>query len=295
LVVELNYTGTKGTDLDLRRAPNRATPGSPLVTDLNRRIPYAGGFAYDSSQAFSIFHGLQLVVRRQTSHGLILQGTYSYGKTVDDASTIGGGSPVVVQDDNNIAAERGLSAFDMRHQFRGAFAYDLPFGPTRRWLHSGFVSTLFRDFKVMGTSTILTGTPFTALVLGSDADNTGTGVNLSQRADQIGDPSLPMGQRDPLHFFNTNAFALPAPGQFGNAGRNTILGPGMTNFNFSLQRKFKFGEGARRELEWRWEIIDALNTPTFSGLDTVVNSASFGQVQSVARPRTMDLMIKANF
>lgn len=295
LVVELDYTGTKGTDLDLRRAPNRALPGSPLSTETNRRIPNASGFSYDTSGAFSIFHGLQLVVRRQTSHGLIIQGTYSYGKTVDDSSFIGGLSPVVVQDENNIAAERGLSAFDIRNQFRGSFSYDMPFGPTRRWLHSGWASYLFRDFKVSGMSTILTGSPFTARVLGSATDNTGTGVNFSQRASQVGDPTLPSGQRDPLHFFNTNAFVVPPPGQFGNAGRNTIIGPGTLNFDFALARKFKLGEGARRELEWRWEVFDGLNTPNFLNLDTVVNSDTFGQVQGVKRMRRMDLMLKASF
>ena len=296
LVVELDYTGTKGTDLDLRRAPNRALPGSPLSTETDRRIPYAEGFSYDTSGAFSIFHGFQLVVRRQTSHGLILQGTYSYGKTIDDSSFIGGTlSPVVVQDENNIAAERGLSAFDIRNQFRGSFSYDLPFGPARRWLHSGFVSYLFRDFKVNGMSTILTGTPYTARVLGNATDNTGTGVDLSQRANQVGDPTLSIGQRDPLHFFNTNAFVVPPPGQFGNAARNTIIGPGTMNFDFSLARKFKLGEGARRELEWRWEVFNGFNTPNFLNLDTVVNSDTFGQVQSVKNMRRMDLMLKATF
>jgi hypothetical protein len=295
LVIELDYTGTKGTALDLLRAPNRALPGSPFDTDLHRRIPNASGFAYESSGAFSIYHGFQLVVRRQTSHGLIIQGTYTYGKSVDDASAIGGGSPVVVQDENNIAAERGLSAFDIRQQVRGSFAYDLPFGPTRRWLHSGWASNMLRDLKLSGITTILTGSPFTARVLGSAADNTGTGVDLSQRADQIGDPSLPSNQRMPLHFINTKAFVVPPPGQFGNAARNTIPGPGRVNFNFSLARKFKFGEGTRRELEWRWEVLNATNTPSFMGMDDVVNSSTFGQVQQAFPMRRMDIMLKATF
>jgi trimeric autotransporter adhesin len=202
---------------------------------------------------------------------------------------------VVVQDENNIAAERGRSAFDIRHEFRGAFSYDLPFGPTRRWLHSGWASNLLRDLKVSGTNTITSGPPFTARVLGSAADNTGTGVNMSQRADQIGDPSLPSSQRVPLHFFNTNAFVVPPPGQFGNAARNTIPGPGRINFDFSLARKFKLGEGTRHELEWRWEVINALNRPNFQGLLTVVNSSDFGQVQGVGAMRTMDILLKATF
>jgi len=295
LVIDINYNGTKGTHLDLLRAPNRASPGSPLNTDLNRRIPNAPGFVYDTSGAYSLYEGMQLIVRRQTSHGLIIQGNYTYGQAIDDASSINIGTPVVVQDENNLAAERGRSAFDMRHQFGATFSYDLPFGPSQRWLHDGWMSDMLRDLKISGVATIATGAPFTARVLGNAADNTGTGVNLSQRADQIGDPALPASQRDPLHFFNTNAFVLPPPGQFGDAARNTITGPGTRRFDFALTRKFKFGQDARRQLEWRWEMFNALNTPTYFGLDTVVNSSTFGQVQNVKSMRRMDMYLKVSF
>ncbi len=295
LVIDINYNGTKGTHLDLLRAPNRASPGSPLNTDLNRRIPNAPGFVYDTSGAYSLYEGMQLIVRRQTSHGLIIQGNYTYGHAIDDASSINIGTPVVVQDENNLAAERGRSAFDMRHQFGATFSYDLPFGPSQRWLHDGWMSDMLRDLKISGVATITTGAPFTARVLGNAADNTGTGVNLSQRADQIGDPALPASQRDPLHFFNTDAFVLPPPGQFGDAARNTITGPGTRRFDFALTRKFKFGQDARRQLEWRWEMFNALNTPTYFGLDTVVNSSTFGQVQNVKSMRRMDMYLKVSF
>jgi hypothetical protein len=295
LVIDVNYNGTKGTHLDLLRAPNRASPGSPLSTDLNRRIPNAPGFVYDTSGAYSMYEGMQLIVRRQTSHGLILQANYTYGHAIDDASAINIGTPVVVQDENNLAAERGRSAFDIRHQFGSTFSYDLPFGPSKRWLHDGWVSDAFRDLKISGVITIATGPPFTARVLGNAADNTGTGVDLSQRADQIGNPALPASQRDPLHFFNTDAFVLPPPGQFGNAARNTITGPGTQSFDFALTRKFKFGQDARRQLEWRWEISNAFNTPNYFGLDTVVNSSTYGQILNVKNMRRMDLYLKVSF
>ena len=120
-------------------------------------------------------------------------------------------------------------------------------------------------------------------------------MNLSQRADQIADPALPASQRTPLHFFNTDAFALPATGQFGNAARNTITGPGTRNFDYAIARKFKFGQDARRQLEWRWELSNAFNTPNFIGLDTVVNSSSYGQVQKAKNMRRMDMYLKVNF
>jgi len=295
LLIEVNYNGTKGTHLDMLHAPNRAPDGSPFTTELDRRIPNAPGFIYDTSGASSIYQGVQLIVRRQTSHGLIIQANYSYSKSLDNASSIILGTPMVVQDENNLAAEWGHSDFDVRHQFGDTLSYDVPFGPSRRWLHDGWISQIFRDFKLSEVTTITSGTPFTARVLGNVADNTGTGVELSQRADQVGNPWLPASQRTPLHYFNTAAFVVPASGLFGDAARNTIPGPGVSNVDFAIARKFKFGEGARRELELRWEIRNVFNTPNFQGLDNVVNSDTYGAVQRVAPMRSMDFYIKVNF
>jgi len=69
----------------------------------------------------------------------------------------------------------------------------------------------------------------------------------------------------------------------------------VSNVDFAIARKFKFGEGARRELELRWEIRNVFNTPNFQGLDNVVNSDTYGAVQRVAPMRSMDFYIKVNF
>jgi hypothetical protein len=295
LVVDVIYTGTKGTHLDLLRAPNRATPGSPFSTDLRRRIPSAPGFTYETDGASSIYHALQLLVQRQMAHGLMVQGSYTFGKSIDDASSIGGGVPVVVQNDNNFRAERGLSSFDVRQQVRGAFSYELPFGPTKPWLHRGWPSGMFANLQVSGLTQISTGTPFTALLGGNTADNTGTGSNFSTRPDQIGSPNLPGDQRTPLHFFNTAAFALPPALQYGDAGRNIITGPGTLLANLALTKKFRFGEDGRIHTDVRWEVQNLTNTPNFVGLHTSVASALFGRVQSAKPMRTMDLMLRVSF
>jgi hypothetical protein len=295
LVVDVTYTGTKGSHLDLLRAPNRATPGSPFSTDLRRRIPNAPGFTYETDGASSIFHALQLHVQRQMAHGLMVQGRYTFGKSIDDASSIGGGVPVVVQNDSNFRAERGLSSFDVRQQFRGSFSYELPFGPKKRWLHHGWLFGAFANLQVSGMTLISTGTPFTALLKGSAADNTGTGSNFSTRPDQIGNPNLPSDQRTLLHFFNTAAFALPPALQYGDAGRNTITGPGTFLIDFSLIKKFRFGEGGRVHTDVRWDVQNLTNTPNFVGLHAFVASDLFGRVRSAKPMRNMDLMLRVSF
>jgi hypothetical protein len=291
LTTEVTYTGTQGTHLDLLRAPNRASAGSPL----DRQISNALGFTYDTFGGSSSYNALQLRVQRRFTKGLMLQGLYTYGKSIDNASSIGGGAPVVAQNDNNFALERGLSSFDIRHQLRANYAYELPFGERKRWAHKGWQAAAFGNWTLSGNTTLQTGTPFTARVLGGTVDNGGVGAGFSTRADQVGNPSLPAGQRDPLHFFNTAAFALPPSGRFGDAGRNTIPGPGLFTFNFSVARRMSFGRDKQRRLDLRWEVSNLTNTPNFTGLSTVVNSATYGRVLGARAMRTMDFVLRMNF
>jgi Carboxypeptidase regulatory-like domain len=288
---DLAYTGTKGTHLDMLRAPNRVS------SDGQRRIADASGFTYDTFGASSIYHALQLRVRKRLASGLLLYGIYTFGKSIDDASSIGGSRSVVVQNDSDFSAERGLSSFDIRHQFRAFTLYQLPFGPRQRWARRGWKRALFGDYRVTSVVTLQTGMPFTALIGGSQSNNSGTGGNLgssfNERPDQIGNPCVGPGL--PLDFFNTAAFALPPPGRFGNAARNTICGPGLFNLDFALARAFRLSREGHHRLDLRWETRNLTNTPNFTGLNTVLNSASFGRVTAAGPMRTMDLTLRFVF
>ncbi len=293
--IDVTYTGTKGTHLDLLRSPNRSLPVDPLSTQFSRRIPTASEFTYDTFGASSIYHALQLRVTRRMTRGLMLTGTYTYGKSLDNASSIGGGGQTVVYDDNNFALDRGRSSFDVRHRFNSFLFWDLPFGQRKRWAKSGWQEAVFSNFTVNANISLQSGTPYTARLLGNAANNSGTGASLSERPDQVGNPSLPRDQRDPLHFFNTAAFALPLPGAFGNAGRNTITGPGIFTVNGSVGRWIALGKDRQRRLDLRWEVQNLFNTPNFTGLNTVVNSTNYGRVSGARAMRSMDLNIRFNF
>ncbi len=95
-ILDLTYTGTKGTYLDILRAPNRAPLGTPS-TDIqaNRIDPLATGFTFDQSGANSIYNALQARVMHRFTHGFMLQGIYTYGKSLDDSSSIGGNNATV--------------------------------------------------------------------------------------------------------------------------------------------------------------------------------------------------------
>jgi hypothetical protein len=293
--LELTYTGTKGTHLDLLRSPNRSVPTNPLGTEFSRRIPNAPGFTYDTFGGSSIYHALMVRVTKRMTRGFMLFGTYTFGKSIDNASSIGGGSQVVVQDDNNFDGERGLSTFDVRHRINSFLFYDLPFGERKRWARRGWQAAVFSNFTLNSNVTWQTGTPFTARLLGSAANNSGTGNSFSERPDQIASASLPRDQREPLLFFNTAAFVLPPAGRFGNAGRNTIPGPGTFLVNGSFGRWIAMGKDRQRRLDIRLEIQNLFNTPNFTGLNTVVNSQTYGRVQGARQMRTLDLQMRFNF
>ncbi len=190
-LLDLTYTGTKGTNLDLLRAPNRAPLGTgQLNTQTDLQIPYATSFYYDQSGANSIYNALQVRVVHRYTHGVSFQGAYTFSKSIDNASSIGGAGGIVVQQDGNYAAERGLSSFDMRHQFRFSSTYELPFGERNRWANHGWKEHALGNLRLLNTVTWHTGTPLTVYLGGSAANNSGTGSNFSERANLIGNPNL---------------------------------------------------------------------------------------------------------
>ncbi len=293
-VLEVGYVGGKGTHLDLLLAPNRAPLGSsPLDTEASRRIGNAQGFLYQTSGASSSLHSLQARLNKRLTRGLNLNFSYTFGKSIDNASNIGGGSQLVVQDDAHFSAERSLSSFDVRHRFQANYNFEFPFGPRRRFLSSGKMSRIFEGWSTQGNAILATGTPLTPRVLGNAINNSGTGANQSERADATGLP-VSVGTATLALFFNTSAFTLSPPGHFGNAGRNTIPGPGTTLFNFSLGKRISFG-GEGRSLEFRWQADNLFNIPNFGGVNTVVNSTNFGRVTSIRPMRRMDFVLRYRF
>ena len=305
-ILDLTYTGTKGSFLDFLRAPNRAPIGTPpSETQQLLSIANAESFYFDQSGANSIYNALQVRVVHRFTHGISIQGIYTFSKSMDNASSIGGTTPVVVQQDGiqvvgqpppppNFAAERGLSSFDMRHQLRLFSVYEIPFGQRHRYANHGWAGHVFGEWRLLNILTWHTGTPATALLGGSASDN-GTGASFSLRPNLVGNPNVGICGGSPLAFFNVNAFATPAQNQYGDEQRGSIEGPCSFVWNMSLAKTFRFGPQERHRLEARWEVQNLLNDGNFSGLSTTLGSTAFGRVTSAASMRTMDAMIRFNF
>ena len=273
-----------GPDGILRAIGNR--PTGPIAN--------AANFIYDTSGANSIYNSLQVRLQKRLSHGIMINGTYTYAKSIDDASSIGGGTPIVVQDSNNLGAEYGLSSFDIRHQARINYLYELPFGGGHRFAQKGWTAAFFGNWRFSGNIGAQTGTPYTAQVLGTSTANLGGGGVFATRADQICNPNAgALGA--PLDYFNTDCFVVPPAGQLGNAGRNTIIGPGMFIWNAQFGKTFPFGKDHEHRLDLRWEVTNITNTPNLTGLSTLVNSVTFGQVTGAGAMRAMNIVTRFTF
>jgi trimeric autotransporter adhesin len=278
------YTGTKGDHLDIVRAPNRGPDGL--------RIPGVQPFLWQTSEGESTLHALTVRVRKQQTRGLAGTASYTLAKSVDNASSIGGGGQVVAQNDQDLDAERGLSSFDRRHQFESNLSFELPFGADRRWLHDGGPwAAALGGWSLSASFAAQAGTPFTARVLASASD-VARGTNGTLRADYLG---IPVALDEPtlLRFFDTAAFAIPAAGTFGNAGRNTIIGPAETQLNASLNRDIRLT--GTQVLSLRLEATNVFNSVRFGAIDTVVNSPTFGQVISIRPMRSLQFNARFRF
>ena len=293
-VIELLYTGTKGTHLDLMSDPNQASPGGALGTDERRRIPTASDFSYISSGGDSIYHGFQVRAQRRMSNGFRVLFLYTLGHAIDDSSSIGvGTTAAIVENYNNLRGERGNSSFDIRHDLRTSLGYDLPFGDRRRWLRSGAGAKLFGNWQLINTIQYDSGNHLTPYIT---AQNTsGIGPLLSQRPNIIGNPNLPTSQQTTTEFFNVAAFALPAVGQFGDASRGSIVGPASFNVNLAIERRMHFGPDGKYTFEFRWETQNFTNTSNFSNVITVVDASDAGLITGAKSMRTMDLFLRLHF
>jgi hypothetical protein len=284
LFADLTYLGTKGTRLDVKTIPNEAPPGSRASLAETNTL-----YTFDQSNGDSIFHALQLRLNRRFNRGLSFQAFYQFAKSIDDSSSFGGAGNTTAQNWLDLAAERGLSSFDVRNEFTLGFVWTSPIaGPGSHVASDGKVGRLLKDWQISGNLTAQTGNPLTARVLGNTQQLAQTGGIGSGRASATGEP---VGEGS--GFFNLAAFAVPAVGTYGDAGRNTIPGPGTVSLNSALARSFTFAE--RRRVEFRLEANNVLNHVNYTGLYTVVNAVNYGLPSSAGAMRTLQAVVRFRF
>jgi hypothetical protein len=183
----------------------------------------------------------------------------------------------------------GPASFDRSHDVQIYGLVNLPFGRGQRWAKQGFASWILGGWQISPAISAATGLPFTVT-----ANATPLGANgSSQTANLVGAYRV-IGGQPPVtghtcaatdltcHYFDPSAFAVPAPGTYGNTGRDAFRGPGYFNMNLSLARQFKLTE--RFGLQFRADAMSFTNTPHFNNPNATVGAANFGVITSTLKP-----------
>jgi hypothetical protein len=269
-----------------------------------RPITQMSGFPSVTWDGWEKYHALTLTLTQHLWHGLVVNSNYTWSKALDDASNPGADNaePNFPQDPANLAAEKGLSDFDHRNRFVTNFLYELPFlKSSQGWIH-----TAFGAWQVGGIWTLQSGAPFT-VNLGTDIANNGEPLSApSQRPNLTCNPND--GPKTPAAWFNTACFSVPAQFAYGNAGRDIVIGPGLDDFDATLQKQFPIRESMN--LQFRLDIFDFFNHPNFnapigagrtcpSGTILtpceVAGNTSFGAITSANDPRDMQFSLRLAF
>ncbi|MBI2819094.1 MAG: TonB-dependent receptor [Acidobacteria bacterium] len=251
--------------------------------------PAFGSIDFQSSDAQSFYHSLQLSASRNFRGGNSIRANYTFSKSIDDASSQGS----ALQYGPLRTLERGLSDFDIRQRLSLSYFYSPPLGSGQRWMQSGILSHLLGGWRIGGILSLRTGAPFTAtlnvrtrgyqfsparpLLLPGKSNNPTEGFTAGCEGvapQKVGTPDL---------YFDPCVFRIPEPGTLGNVGRNTIVAPNVSNMDISLQRDFLLD--ARRRLQFRAEIFNLANHVSFNRLvasTTSVFTGSSGRVNSTA-------------
>lgn len=304
MVLTVDYLGTKGTHLSLMENGNENT-FNPNGTPTGY-APWAAdgwGLMQDrENYGNSSYNSLQAMLEKPISHGLAIHVAYTYSHMIDEEQDdlYGGDSPDFVEDKYNIVGTaRGNSDYDNRHRLAVGYVYQIPTLPSLASSSAGGAThalrQVVRDWRLSGMTTYRTGGPFTVLAdeIDSQVEGPYSGL-ISTLGDCLGNGALSRSARTPTRWFNTSDYALQSPVGIGTCGRNTLFGPPLTQFDFSLNRSFNFGE--YRRLEARWDILNAFNTAHFGYPDSEVTDSTFGTITSLSGdPREMQFALKFYF
>ena len=289
-VVEVSYMGTWTLGADNATVRNVPEPG-PGPIQPRRPLPQLSRINAIRFDGRSIYHGLTLKAERRFQDDYSYNIGYTLSTSKDDASSPGPteSEANVPQDVRNIFSDSGEwapSSFDRRHQLVASGTLQIPsFGRSR-----GLAGALLDGWRVNAVLTAQSGAPFT-VNLGVDRANIGAGP--AQRPDQLRAANLPAAERTPERWFDTAAFAFPAPFAFGSATRNSVLGPGFVNLDFALAKSWPLASS--RRLEFRWEIFNLFNRANFDLPNRIFGTPNFGRIFSARNPREMQFGLRLTF
>lgn len=309
--IEVGYLGARGFHLQRADLINNAPPGPGAIGPRRpiQAVNFVPGTVFPSTvtvvgggtltapaillledTAQSWYDAGYANVRRSYSHGLSLLANYTFSKSLANAPDFR--SPmdesVLPQNSFDLNSEKG-PACDVRHRFSLSAIYDLP-----AYRRTGWTRMLTQNWHLATIYQVQSGMPLTVSVFG-DTANAGTILGENPiRANYTGQPIFGPGTHTAAKWFNPAAFAAPAPGTFGNVGRNSIYGPGMQTMDLALERVVRLSE--KMNLQFRGEAFNALNKVNLGTPNRYVNEPQFGTITMAATPgREVQLSARLSF
>ena len=297
----ISYVGTSSHHLLVLEEANAANPAlclslSSACGPFNEQAarttfgPQFGSVELQRTIANANYNALEATLNHRT-HGLEVLASYTYSKSIDQSA----GLPEPVNPVNP-SLSRGLSSFDLRHNFVASFDYTVP-----SFKNGGWQRTAFGNWNVAGIARFTTGLPVT-LLNNNDTSLLGTipnGINnngVDTPEWNGGSLHLNTNPRQGAAVFNAAAFQLPALGTMGNARRRFFSGPGLENLDATVSREFNVGDD--RAFELRAEGFNVLNHAQFFGAASVegnISSGTFGDAVNAMPPRLMQVAAKFRF
>ena len=291
-VSTFTYAGNKGTHQMQQFVPNSAPSGIAYPCISNPTNPCPNNLIYQTSGGNTNLEMGSAQLMRRFRSGISGNATYTFAKSIDDASAGGGGrggggggGSVIAQNWLNLDAERANSSLVRRHSLNMSAQYSSGMGARGGALIKGFKGVLLKDWTVNTNVNISSGAWLTPTIISKTLG--GSSITGPLRAEYTGAPVFLDGVLNPA------AFIAPPAGQYGNAGRNTITGPMTFGLSGSASRTFRLGE--RRNVDIRFEARNALNHVNFGSYNTTVGSVQFGALQSPNQMRSITANLRFRF
>ncbi len=306
ILVDVAYVGNDAGNLATINDINQARPNGPtenLTVEQRRPNQAYSSISGTVANGFSTYHGLQVRVEKRSEKGLYFLNSFTWSRALDNSSQAfdsSNNNGTSFQDNNNPAADKGLSNYHRKFNNITSLVYELPIGRGRRFLSQApkVVDLALGGWQINSIVNLRSGEPFnmtyTAAARGQVAPFlTLLGFNIF-RPNISGDPLAPEAQRSPSNYLNRANVSIPTFDQpFGNAGRNIVTGYNFYQFDVGVSKTFSFTESLR--LQFRAEAFNAFNRSNFRAPNANISATTFGTITSTYDPRQLQLALKLQF
>lgn len=281
MMFDVEYVGNKGSHIQGNDAYNVPNAG-PGAIQARRPYPRFASFGYISSSTSTTYHALQGKFEKRLSHGLWFLSSYTFAKSLWKTNSPSGGG--------RYNFESGPSEYQVPHSVSNSFSYQLPFGKGQAFASgvNHVANGLIGGWQLQGIVIFRSGVPFT-VTMARDVANNGIGGQRPNRlaSGKTATPTL-------AQWFDPTAFAAAPNFTYGNAGLRILSPDVIRTIDFSMFKQFAVRENSK--LQFRLEVFNLPNTPSFSAPNSTLDTATVGRITSTATaPRQMQVAIKYTF